>query len=204
MSSALIDISMPVAQGMTVWPGDTETRTRWNMRLEKGDSANLGTIELSLHAGTHADAPLHFAASGAPIDQLDLDAFWGPVRVVDACGLDELGPGLFDDEAERWLIRTGAWHDRRGFPESIPVLTEAAIARLGGMHATLVGLDLPSVDPLDSKSLSNHHHLERLGIRILENLVLDHVKPGEYELSAIPLRICGMDASPVRAVLRAL
>ena len=66
----------------------------------------------------------------------------------------------------------------------------------------LVGIDSQSVDPADSKTLDSHHALLRLNLRVLENLVLDNVPEGDFELIALPLKLTTADASPVRAVLR--
>ncbi len=106
--------------------------------------------------------------------------------------------------APRVLFRTGGWPDTARFPASVPVMEPELPAWLAGRGAVLVGVDLPSVDPLDSKALDNHHALGRGGVAILEGLWLDGVPDGLYQLAALPLRLAGADGSPVRAVLTRL
>jgi arylformamidase len=169
---------------------------------------NLGQIALSIHSGTHVDAPFHFDDAGARVDGLSLDPFIGPARVVevhnrpvirreDLAGVDLDGVG-------RLLLRTGAWTDRTHFPEAIPVLAEDVPKWLRQRGIVLLGLDVPSVDVLDSKTLPIHHALGGCGIAILESLDLAGVPEGVYELIALPLRLVGADGSPVRAILRSL
>ena len=104
----------------------------------------------------------------------------------------------------RLLIRTDAWKDRRVFPQTIPHIQPELAAYLSELGVRLIGLDLPSVDPLDSKELSAHHELAGHGIHILEGLVLDDIGQGNYELAALPLPLVEADGSPVRAVLKKL
>lgn len=106
------------------------------------------------------------------------------------------------DGVTRLLIRTDAWTDRSVFPEAIPEIEPGLAAFLAKKGVRLLGLDLPSVDPIDSKELSAHHELTRHGIHILEGLVLDSIDSGNYELAALPLSLAEADGSPVRAVVR--
>ncbi|MGH3144388.1 MAG: arylformamidase, partial [Rubrobacter sp.] len=108
------------------------------------------------------------------------------------------------DGVSRLLVKTGSWRDRAAFPESITYLRPDAAGLLGRRGITLVGVDVPSVDPLDSKDLPAHHALHANGVHILEGVVLDRVEPGDYTLVALPLPLRGADGSPVRAVLLSL
>ena len=101
----------------------------------------------------------------------------------------------------RLLLRTGGWPDPSRFPERIPVMEPDLPAFLRQQGVVLVGLDVPSVDQIDSVELPVHHALSEAGIRILESLRLAGVPEGTYELVALPLRLGGADGSPVRAVL---
>ncbi len=205
-SPALYDISPTVDPRSPLFPGDKPYALRWTARIAQGSSVNLSAMELSPHVGAHADAPLHYADGAASIDGVDLEPYLGPCRVVHAidCGalvgvehLLRAGPCL----PARVLVRTcrraaAAWNP------NFTAYAPQALAWLGERGVRLVGIDTPSVDPADSKSLDAHHTLLRLDMRVLENLVLDEVPEGDYELIALPLKLAGACASPVRAVLR--
>lgn len=204
--SAWIDVTWPLDETLAMWPGDTPLRYVNVLRMADGASVNLGSLTLSLHAGTHADAPRHFTDAGETIDALDLDAFIGPAFVVDVRGRDPITPGdLARVDLSRFprvLLRTDAWTDPRRFPERIPVMSAELPAWLGCRGARLIGLDVPSVDALDSKTLPNHHALHKAEVAIIESLRLVDVAEGAYWLSAVPLSVKGGDGAPLRAVLR--
>lgn len=194
----MIDISRPLRDGMAVWPGDAEfslTQSAWG-------GVTVGAVSMSQHTGTHADAPSHFLPGAATIDRLDPSVYVGECLVIDGRGRESLGPELFSAELPpRVLIRTDSWPDGSPFPTTVPTLTMSAVARLAESGAVLIGVDVPSVDAIDSKDLPIHHALAGAGIHILESLDLRGVEAGIYTLSALPLPIGGGDASPVRAVL---
>lgn len=202
----LYDISLPLGATLAVWPGDTPYAFRLAWQRSAGETVNVGAITTTVHAGTHVDAPFHFGDGGATIDQLRLDPFLGPAVVLDVSGRPGIGverfAGIDLSPTPRVLLRTGAWTDHARFPESIPVMEADVPAFLAAQGVVLVGLDVPSVDALDSADLPRHHALARHGVHILESLDLAAVPPGQYELIALPLRLVGADASPVRAVLR--
>jgi arylformamidase len=204
----IYDISMPLRDSTPVWPGDAPYRLSMTLSLAAGDSVNLGSISMSVHAGTHADAPLHFAEGGPAAADLDVTAFLGPAIVVDVQGRTRIGiqdvvvEGL--RSAPRLLLKTGAWSDLDLFPMEFPVIEEGVPAYLSGLGVVLLGVDVPSVDAFDSKELPNHHALHANGIQILESLNLAGVQAGRYDIVALPLRLVGADAAPVRAVLRTL
>jgi len=202
----ILDISQPVRGGTPVWPGDTEYAFDLAWTRKESGSANVGRIRMSTHTGTHVDAPYHFRDDDDRVADLNLEAFIGPARMIavdeESIGTSELE--RYDLEGvERLLIRTGSWRDRTVFPETITYLRPDAARFLAEKGVRLVGVDAPSVDPLDSKDLPAHGALRANGIHILEGLVLDRVEPGDYELIALPLALEEADASPVRAVLRA-
>jgi arylformamidase len=201
----LIDISRPLAGTTACWPGDVSFQYRLGMRIRDGASVNAGAIETSIHTATHCDAPFHFNDAGATVDQLDLAPFIGPAWVVDARNCQRWRDRLLDLDCRatpRVLFHTGAWLDSSRFPESIPVMESDLPAWLAERGVILIGVDVPSVDPIDSKTLGNHHALGRAGIAIVESLWLKDVPEGRYELIAAPLKIIGADGSPLRAVLR--
>jgi len=204
----LIDVSQPLKGGIPVWPGDTEFSFDLTWTKEKSGSVNVGRLEMSTHTGTHIDAPFHFDDSGRKVIELDPAIYVGPARVIEipekaSIGAEELREHDLEG-VSRLLIRTGSWPDRNIFPERITHLHRDAAPFLAERGVRLVGVDVPSVDPIESKELPAHHALLENGIHILEGLVLDEVEPGDYELVALPLALEGADASPVRAVLRTL
>jgi arylformamidase len=207
----ILDISPRIGRGSPVWPGDTPLSIETAWSPESGDSVTVCRVTLSPHTGAHADAPLHVAAGPEDAASLALDPFWGPCAVVAVAGvlaidrvaveraLVEAGPGV-----TRLLVRTQD-APLEVFPETFPHFTADGAAALAA-HAglVLVGIDTFSVDAPDSKELPAHRALFGAGLVILEGLDLSAVTPGRYELVALPLRLEGADASPVRAALRPL
>ncbi len=204
-SRRIFDISQPVGEDTAVWPGDRPVRVDWTMSRRRGDSVNVASIALTVHAGTHADGPLHYLDLGPAVGELPLDAYVGPALVVDARGAREIDEHVLTDVSldgvERILFRTREAVDATRFPPSFAAIAPALVERLGDAGVRLVGTDSPSVDPFDSKTLDAHRSLSARGIAILENLVLTDVEPGRYLLIALPLRLVEADSSPVRAVL---
>jgi arylformamidase len=203
----LIDITLPMSNALASWPGDTPCDFRLAWRISEAASVNVGSLTTSVHSGTHTDAPFHFLPDGKTIDQLDLTPYVGAAIVVDVRGREVIRPEDFPAHVDmratpRVLLKTDAWMDITQFPTSIPVLAPGVATSLHARGVILIGVDVPSVDALDSKDLPVHHEIGRCGIYILENLYLRDVTPGTYELIALPLKIVGGDGAPVRAVLR--
>ena len=203
----IYDISPLVDETIAVWPGDTPFSAKDLLRIEDGASVHLSTITLSCHTGAHADAPCHYLAGKESIDEAPLEPFLGPCRLVDVTPKDQaIRPEDLDGvELEpRMLLRSGCGTDRSVFPDPLTCLTVELIEYLAGSGVVLIGLDSPSVDRFDSKELPCHKALYEHRIANLENLALDSVPTGRYELIALPLRLKGRDASPVRAILRTI
>ena len=205
----LWDISPPVHAGSPVFPGDTPYQQQWVANIGPGCPVNVSAITLSPHVGAHADAPLHYDPAGAAIGQVDLDAFIGPCRVVHAmdCGPlvqpEHLAHALHD-VPPRVLVRVYRRMPQDHFDTALPALAPATVALLADRGVVLIGIDSASIDPADSKTLDSHQTIRLRGLRVLENLLLDDVPEGDYELIALPLKLTSADASPVRAVLREL
>jgi len=204
----LWDISPPIEPGSPQFPGDEAYSQRWTARIGPGCPVNLSAITMSPHIGAHADAPLHYDNDERAIGAVDLTPYLGRCRVIHAIGPARLiGPEELMACARylppRVLVRTC---------ETAPTEWSAAfssfapdtIAWLAQRGVLLVGIDSQSVDPAESKTLDAHHQLLEYDLRVLENLVLDEVPPGDYELIALPLKLMQACASPVRAVLREL
>jgi arylformamidase len=202
----IIDVTQPLREGIPTWPGDTPFKFRLNWTKAESGSVNVGSVEMSIHTGTHIDAPYHFDDNGAKVKDLDLELYIGAARVIELKNSKTITPedlsNIALDGCKRLLIKTGSWKDQTRFPKEITVLSPDLPAFLAEKGVRLIGLDVPSVDPLDSKELLAHHSLHQNGIHILEGLVLDHVEPGDYELIALPLSVEEADGSPVRAILR--
>lgn len=202
----LIDISRPIHTGMPNWPGDTAATFQLVATKAQGSSVNVGKLSMSVHNGTHADAPFHYDDAGARIEQIPPETYVGPALVVDARGHDTITVALLSAHTfattPRVLFKTDSWTDPTLFPENWPTLAPDVPAWLAARGVKLCGFDVPSVDTPTSKDLPIHHALGRSAIVILENLDLHAITPGIYELIALPLRIVGGDGSPIRAVLR--
>jgi arylformamidase len=206
-TSRIWDISPPVLVGSPVFPGDTPYRQEWAASIAPGCPVNVSTITLSPHVGAHADAPLHYDADGAAIGGLDLAPFIGHCRVIHAIGkgpliLWEHLAHALADLPPRVLVRTYARMPTDAWDPALAAYAPGTIERLAAMGVVLVGIDTASIDPATSKTLDSHQVIRRLNLRVLENLVLDDVPEGDYELIALPLKLTQADASPVRAVLR--
>ncbi|GJQ30001.1 MAG: hypothetical protein HBSAPP03_18850 [Phycisphaerae bacterium] len=212
-TSAVIDLSPAITPALPVWPGDTPPTREVLCDLAKGDTITLSTIRTTVHLGAHADGPNHYTKSGRSIGEQSLVHYLGPCLVLDAPvargarvrvgdvvgGLESVSP-----DTPRVLIRTGTFPDPSAWNNDFAGLTAELIDALAVRGVITIGIDTPSVDLQDSKDLPAHMAIARHDMAILEGLDLSKAAPGRYELIALPLRLAGFDASPVRAVLRPL
>jgi arylformamidase len=202
-----IDISVMLSPDTPVWPGDTPFSCLWSWNMTEGSSVNVSAITMSPHAGTHADTPLHVSSGAAGSESLSLQAFRGKAVVVDVTNIDgEIQLGDIDRRAEgiawtRLLLKTGRSIATGVFPDGWPTLSVECADELVRRGVVLFGMDCPSADNRDSKTLDVHHALLDHGVCVLENLDLRTVDTGEYLLDALPMKVAGLDAAPVRAVL---
>lgn len=206
----IYDISRTLRPTLAVWPGDTPFSLQRVASKDEGAAVNLTTLTLSAHTGSHADAPWHYDSNGERIGDVALNAYIGPCHLIHITR--ELGGITPEDFAwkdisglERLLIKT--WvsdlpDDQ--WPEEFPYPTPELIDWLASQGCILLGVDMPSMDPQDSKTLDGHHALRRHGMLNLETLYLHEIPEGHYELIALPLKIAGGCGSPVRAILRSL
>lgn len=203
----LWDISPSVHAGAPVFPGDTAYSQQWAATIGPGCPVNVSAITLSPHVGAHADAPLHYDPEGAAIGAVSLDAFIGPCRVIHAIGCGPLVKPehiahALKDLPPRVLLRVYQQQPQDRFDNDLPAFAAETVEQLADLGVRLIGIDSASIDPADSKALPSHQTIRRRGLRVLENLLLDDVPEGDYELIALPLKLTTADASPVRAVLR--
>jgi len=201
----LWDISQALRPSLPVWPGDTAFAIRRSWRMEDGSPVNVSALTMSTHSGAHADAPLHYAEGASDIASLDLEPYLGLCEVIDC----RAAKGVITPEdigalagAERVLLRSYKRFPQDRWDENFTAIAPETIDWLAARGVRLVGIDSPSIDPQESKTMDAHKAILRHDMRVLEGLVLDDIVPGLYELIALPLRIEGGDAAPVRAVLR--
>jgi arylformamidase len=203
------DISPPIDFSSPVFPGDTAFKLNWAARISEQCPVNVSAITLSPHVGSHADAPLHYDPAGIAIGQVDLQTFIGPCRVIHAIGigplisLNHLSHQL-QNLPERVLVRTYESFPSDKFDAQLTAFAPETLMALAELGVKLIGIDSASIDPADSKTLDSHQVIRQRNMRVLENLQLDHIKEGDYELIALPLKLMSADASPVRAILREL
>lgn len=202
----IYDISQKISPSTAVFPGDTTFSARRVMEIARGMSCNVTTITMSVHCGTHADAPLHFEEGAESAGEVSLEPYLGPALVCRLSGEGAIEPAQLPPltGVERLLLRTYDTVDETRFDRGFRYLSEAAAEALVAAGVRLIGLEGQSMDHVDSKTLGAHKALRRGRVAILENLDLSRVPDGRYELVALPLRLIGVDASPVRAILRPL
>jgi arylformamidase len=203
----LHDISQRLRPELPVWPGDGHFECTVTAAVAAGSSVTLHRLSMSTQSGTHAECSRHVRDDAVPLDGLELDAFVGDCelrdvsqarnRVTTADVLDRLPARV-----ERVLLRTFSQADWNRWPEGFTAIAPELIDALAARGCRLIGTDAPSVDPATCKALRSHHAAHRAGMAILEGLVLDALPEGRYELIALPLPIAGIEATPVRAVLR--
>lgn len=204
----LFDLTPLVRPALAVWPGDTPPSREILMDMGSGDNLTLSTLRATVHLGAHADAPSHYGREAPSIEQVALERYVGPCRVIRASvtrgtrlDIGVIPPAL---DAERVLFSTGSFPDPMRFTQDFVALDPSLVEALADRGVRLIGIDTPSVDLFESKDLPAHRACLTRDVAILEGLWLDGVPEGTYELIALPLRLEGFDASPVRAVLRAL
>lgn len=202
----IVDISPPIDARLAVWPGDVPFQPEATLAWSQGHHLELGAIRTTLHLGAHTDAPVHYDPAGPGIGEVDLEPYWGPCQVVRVHvprgarvrPADLPGP----IRAPRVLLHTGTFPDPTSWNDDFASLSPELVDHLADQGVVLVGLDTPSIDPMHDRDLHSHKAVARRGLRVLEGVVLEGVEPGVWELVALPLRLRGLDGSPVRAVLR--
>jgi arylformamidase len=203
----LRDVSVGLSTSTPEWPGDTPWSCGWTATIANGSSVNLSSVASSPHVGTHADAPLHVRDGWPGSHELPLEAFYGPVVVIDVSemkgelGFDVIEPLIAPYRLERLMLKTGCSVATGSFPDEWPSLTESCARTLIGLGLRLLAVDAPSVDLRDSKSLAVHKMLFQGNACIIENLDLRRTPAGAYELIAFPVKMMALDAAPLRAIL---
>ena len=192
MDFKIIDISKDLMTSEP-YPGDPKPKLSVFSSFAAGDGCNMARLTTTLHSGTHADAPLHFIPDGKQINSVELSAFVGECRVIEV-DTDRITGEYVDKHfpkgTKRILIKSSgkAYFDKTGAEEA---------AYFG---YSLIGTDGMSVGNAADQQ-GPHRALLSEGVAVLENLDLSEVKPGKYFLVAAPVKISGVEASPVRAIL---
>ncbi len=204
--SKIYDVSPLISPRLAVWPGDTAPSRDVLCDLARGDTVTLSTLRATVHLGTHADAPSHYALKGRTIEHQPLDRYLGPAQLIDCpvANNSRVTPAELRDTPNRprVILRTGTYPDPTNFNQDFAGLSVELIEFLASSGVITIAVDTPSVDLFSSKDLPAHHACFRHDLAIIEGLVLEGVPTGHYELIALPLKLEGFDASPVRAILR--
>lgn len=208
-TSELIDVSPVISPRLGVWPGDTPPTREVLCDIAKGDTVTLSTLRATVHLGAHADGANHYGLGAADVSRMRLEHYVGPCQVVETrvargarVGVMDLAVSIEAITRPRVLLKTGTFPDAEKWNSDFAALSVELVDALAARGVITMGIDTPSVDLQESKDLPAHKAILKHGIAILEGLVLRDVVAGEYELMALPLRLEGFDASPVRAVLR--
>ena len=206
----IYDISPPLSDQTNVWPGDTPFTREMVCDMANGANITLSAMRSTVHLGSHIDGANHYSHPAAGVDAWELDRFLGPCAVVDATVARSARVRIEDIAwpqgalPSRVLVRTRTFADFARWNSDFAAFSPELVDWLGDRGVRTVGIDTPSVDLQDSKDLPAHQVFAKRGMAIIEGLVLADVPVGMYELIALPLRLVGFDASPVRAVLRTL
>lgn len=214
-SPILYDISPPISPDLKVWPGDTPPSREVLLDMKRGANITLSTLRATVHLGAHADGPNHYGTHAPAIDERSLEHYLGPCQVIRAdvargerVGLSHLRWESAElkgrIKAPRLLIATGTVADPTKWNEDFAALDPALVDELHREGVITIGIDTPSVDVYSSKDLPAHARFLANDMAILEGLALKDVPEGVYELIALPLKLVGFDASPVRAILRTM
>jgi arylformamidase len=204
----LWDISPIISSAIPVWPGDTAYSSETTWEIANGCPVKVSRMTMSTHTGAHCDAPSHYDKDGKAIDEVALDRYIGPCRVIACIGATVVEEshlsGKLRDLPPRVLFRTYSHAPQTQWDSSFASVSSKVITLLAQHGVKLVGIDTPSIDPQESKTMDAHYAIRDNDMSILEGIVLDDIEEGDYELIALPLKFKDMDASPVRAVLRPL
>lgn len=202
----IYDISPEISEDTAVFPGDSTYRRKIVMDFAYGANFTLSNIQTTVHIGAHTDAPIHYHRKGTGIDERDLNFYYGDCQVIAvqlAAGQRILPKHLENTSlrSKRILFKTNSFPNPNHWNSNFNALSPEVIDDLAARGVVLVGIDTPSIDLAEDKELRTHQAVFRNDMAVLEGIVLDKVPEGFYTLIALPLKLKGADASPVRAVL---
>lgn len=208
MANEWIDVTRPIEAGMAVWPGDDAPVIEQILFMDRGDICNLSKMAMSVHVGTHMDAPRHFINGGVFMDAMPLDAVMGEARVVEihdpvAIRPEELPADLAAGERILFKTRNSSelW-SKRGFQEDFVYISREAAEILAAKGVRAVGVDYLSIGGFHTDMVETHEAILGAGIWAIEGLDLNQVEPGRYEMACLPMKLTGSDGAPARVALR--
>lgn len=208
MKPSFYDVTLTISDTIITWPTDPAVSIRKIKRISRGDSWNLSELTCGSHCGTHIDAPYHFDENGITIDRIPLDSLIGNATVFEIKNNEKIDvEEIKSSEIENCkrvifkTINSTSWK-RTEFNRDFVYITKEAATYLADIDVKLVGIDSLSVDKFDNMQGDVHRILMKKGIIIIEGLDLSMVKPGDFELIALPLKILDGDGSPARVVLK--
>ncbi len=210
MTNPWIDVTRPITDEMPVWPGDPGPDIVQTLSMEDGDICNLSKVVMSVHTGTHMDAPRHFIPDGVSMNGLPLDAVIGEARVVQINDPVAVRPAELPADlaaGERILFRTRnsaeLWA-RPGFQEDFVYISNEAAQVLASRGVRTVGIDYLSIGGFHKDMVETHETILGAGIWVIEGLDLSQIEPGRYDMVCLPLKLAGVEGSPARVALRRL
>jgi arylformamidase len=196
---------------MVYWPDNPPVRIERMLDMESGDVANVSTISLGSHTGTHMDAPIHFGRGGEGMDRMPLDATLGRTRVIGIQDPESVKPEELEPHGirrgERVLFKSRnssrSWWTQ-DFIEDFVYVSQEAARYLADLGVRTVGVDYLSVGGFFRDGAETHQALLGAGIWVIEGLNLSGIEPGEYELICLPIKVEEGDGAPARAILRTI
>lgn len=207
----MYDVTVAISNDLPVYPGDPAINIRQVMSLEAGDICTVSHLHFSSHIGTHVDPPAHFVKGRMTLDQLPLDVLIGPARVLDVGDvpvIDNHTLAAYDlTGVKRVLFKTRnsrLWQQTEGFHADFVYLASDAAQSLVDAGVKLVGIDYLSIEKFNFTSPDTHYALLGNDVIVVEGLDLSAIRPGDYELICLPIKLKGGDGGPARVVLREL
>ena len=205
----IYDISMDIAAGGVVYPGNPPIEIELQQALARGDGANVSTLAFGSHTATHVDAAKHFFDDGQTVDHLPLERLVGPCTVIEVDdSVMSIGPTELEAHdlsgVKRVLFKTRnsrSLQKKREFVKDYTYVSPEGADQLVALGVELVGVDYLSVEQFKSGHHRTHRSLLGAQIVIIEGLALADVPPGRYQLICLPLKLRGLDGAPARAIL---
>lgn len=210
MNPPFYDVTLTISDTLIIWPTDPVVSIRKTSVISRGDAWNLSELKFGSHCGTHIDAPYHVNENGITVDQIPLDVLIGKVTVFDIKNKEKIDvedlKSLKIEHCERVIFKTinSTYWKCAQFIKDFVYITKEAATYLSENNVKLIGIDYLSIDQFDNMHADAHHILLKKGVIIIEGLDLNKVKPGDYELIALPLKIKDGDGSPARVVLKSI
>jgi len=204
-----IDITYPISAKLPKWPSSKGFEARWHM-LMPVETNNLSSFTIDSHLGTHLDAPLHFIHQAKAIDEMDLNKLIGKAYVAEIRGLksitaSDLENANIPENCTKLLLKTNNqlyWEQGlTEFQEDFSSIDATGAQWIVDRGIHLIGIDYLSIQRFHD-GLETHNILLQNEVVIVETLNLEHVKAGWYDLICLPLNLEGLEASPVRAILK--